>query len=156
MTITCYKNRADRRVVYKTSKMERVKEITGNPRDVINVTNPIIVIEQNGIIDFNYVYISELKRYYYVSDVTYISKNLIELVLDIDVLTTYALGISGLTAFVDRNQYIKDDMIEDDRRIVNNGYSNVYVDEIPNYILSTNGSYCISGYKLSVTDMVEV
>lgn len=64
-------------------------------------------------IDFNYVYISSLRRFYFVNDMT-LTNNYAQLVLHEDVLSTWDELIRQQFAFIERNQNIVDyDKVDD-------------------------------------------
>lgn len=62
--------------------------INGRFNDDIDLLRPSIVLEGHYS-GFNYVYIAELKRYYYVNNVTINSDSVYTVSLTIDVLKTY-------------------------------------------------------------------
>lgn len=99
-------------------------------RDVCNIIRPTITIAlklggqyNRTSIDFNYVYIPDLNRYYYVENYTYITNNLVELNLRIDVLMTYREGIYKLDGFIDRNEFTYNPEIVDTKQVVMCGYT---------------------------------
>ena len=63
MNISLYKNSSDSRCINK--KITLVSSMTGNLKNESSIINPTILIETDNI-DFNYLYIQEFKRYYYV------------------------------------------------------------------------------------------
>lgn len=99
-------------------------------RGECNIIRPTITIalklgrEYNRTsIDFNYVYIPALSRYYYVENYTYLTNNLVELNLRLDVLMTYRVGIQQLDAFIDRNEFAYNPGIIDPKQVVQVGYT---------------------------------
>lgn len=140
-----YKNRADAHRVNKTLYLTQVGKIYGVYRENISYTNMAIVIEYTNPIDFNYVYIPSLNRYYFVSQVTILNNKLCELSLSIDVLMTYRNGIYKLHAFVDRNETIYDDDVIDDKRVVLQG-QDVEVGDIANALFETSPNYVLTTF----------
>lgn len=72
--------------------------IEGTIRDAINILHPIITLRLNTRPDYNYCYIPDLNRYYFVNNVTFIRGEVYECSLEIDVLKTYAneiLSVNG-------------------------------------------------------------
>lgn len=102
-TVVLYNNEADPRRLDKTNYLRLLGDITGTFRSDTNVVNPIFRFQGDSI-DFNYVYISSLRRYYYVTGSTYIGNRLWEVSLQCDVLMTYREGITSCYAFVDRTE----------------------------------------------------
>lgn len=140
-----YKNRADAHRVSKSLFLTEVGRIYGVYRDNISYTNMAIVIEYTNPIDFNYVYIPNLNRYYFVSQVTILNNNLCELSLSIDVLMTYRNGIYKLHAFVDRNESTYDNDIVDNKRVVQQG-QDIEVGDTVNILFSTDPAYVLTTF----------
>lgn len=99
-------------------------------RGACNIIRPTITIALNlgrqynrTSIDFNYVYIPDLSRYYFVENYTYLTNNLVELNLRIDVLMTYRVGIGQLYGFIDRNEFQHNLGIIDNKQVVQVGYT---------------------------------
>jgi len=74
-------------------------ELTGYIRDSFNIFTPSIVIEKPTV-TFNYCYIQELKRYYFVRSYNIINAKQIEIVLQEDVLKTYETEIAEITGTI--------------------------------------------------------
>lgn len=152
-TITLYKNKADTHRVDKSSYLTVVGELNGALRSGTNLVSPSILIYYEGLPNFNYVYLSPFKRYYYVSSVDIVRTNLYEIFLDVDVLMTYREGIKKLDAFVVRNEHTYNDFLVDDRRVIEQGYD-VDVYTLQNDIFDIdaggeeNGSFVISGFAI--------
>lgn len=51
---------------------------------------PVIKIRYNGNFPFNYAYINEFDKYYFIEKITRIDNNYIEISFEIDVLKTYS------------------------------------------------------------------
>lgn len=62
--------------------------LTGSIRGEISVENPVVRIE-NMNYDFNYVYIPEFSRYYYVEDKNHVRTDIVDLTLVVDVLQSH-------------------------------------------------------------------
>lgn len=143
--LVLYKNRADAHRVNKSLFLTEVGKIYGVYRDNISYTNMAIVIEYTNPIDFNYIYIPSLKRYYFVSQVTILNNKLCELSLSIDVLMTYQQGIYKLHAFVDRNENTYDNDIVDNKRVVQQGQY-VEVGDTANTLFVTDPAYILTTF----------
>lgn len=73
--------------------------IQGTLKEDVNIINPSIKIKTNdnfNIFDYNYCYLLELKRYYYIDSITINSTNIFTIDLSIDVLMTYKNDILNL------------------------------------------------------------
>lgn len=129
-----YNSEANR--VDKTNYMERAYNDRGyfiipyTFRNECSIIRPNITITLNTsdkfirkVIDFNYVYIPDLNRYYFVENYIYLTNNLVEINLRIDVLMTYRVGINQLDAFIDRNEFTYNPRIIDPKQVVMVGYT---------------------------------
>ena len=81
--------------------------------DGINLMTPTIFINNSSVITFNYCYIPDFKRYYYVKSVNISPNNIYELTLEEDVLMSFKSGILASTAMLarsttHRNYFLKD------------------------------------------------
>lgn len=85
-----------------------VKELTdgitlaGTLRGQSSVMSPSLQIQDISVIGYNYCYIPDFGRYYYINEINALRTNLFELSLGIDVLMTYASEIRGNYAIVDK------------------------------------------------------
>lgn len=95
---------------YTTSEPNRLEKklssgntLNGNLRNESNILNPNIVISFDGnITDYNYAYISQFERYYFISDIVSIRNNIWELRLKVDVLMSFASGIKHSTGVIEK------------------------------------------------------
>ena len=98
--------------LYKTSSPRKklVKELsdgitlTGTLRGQSSVMSPSLQIQDITVIGYNYCYIPDFGRYYYINGINALRANLFELSLGIDVLMTYAKAIRSNAAIVDKVQ----------------------------------------------------
>lgn len=113
MNITFYKNNSEPERFNKSLTGDHL--VTGSLRDTSNVVNPDILIEGNPE-DFpntyNYAYIEEFGRYYFVGDPVSLRNNIIRIPLQVDVLMSFADDILSNQAIIDKqnsgNNYIND------------------------------------------------
>lgn len=94
-----------------------VATLTGTFRDSVDLINPTVRIEHASPTDFDYVYISDFKRYYFVEDITIVRKGIMDVALTCDVLESHKAGILANTAIIDKqaniyNLYLNDDSIK--------------------------------------------
>ena len=107
MTIKLYKYNGDSRKVNKT--LNSVQTISNaNVILSMNIIDPIIVLDIdmdfNAINSFNYIYITELKRYYFVTNIEILENGFIKIYCHIDVLKTYADDILNSTQYIKRQE----------------------------------------------------
>ena len=100
-------------------KMTSVATLTGEFRDEVDIVNPTVRIERSSAVGFNYVYISDFGRYYYVDEIKAYRNNILELSLSVDPLQSFAAAILGHTAIIDKqrgknayNLYLNDDSLK--------------------------------------------
>lgn len=105
MTITLYNQTSDKRVVSKTLGSAIATFPDAVARDSFDVRRGDITLQTDTDITLcNYCYIAELSRYYYITDVTILRKDVYVLSLRCDVLMTFSAGIRALNGTVDRQQ----------------------------------------------------
>lgn len=104
INIQLFQCTAERNRVNKTDYMKLVGSLFGTLREEASITSPDILVEGKTLPIFNYVYIREFNRYYYVTELSSVRANLWDIALDVDVLMTYNTAIRGCTAYVDRNE----------------------------------------------------
>lgn len=153
-TITCYKNSADAIRVFKHDYLtvsENFAEATPITfLDDCDVINPIISLVTDGKpIDFNYIYLTPLNRYYFVEDIVYKSNNVVELLLKIDILMSNAVGITRLKAFVTRNEFQHNKAIIDDKRVIHSG-TEISTIEIETNLFDDDGVLAINGFYMDM------
>ena len=79
-------------------------------RDAVNILQPVIRLKHTGTFNYNYCFVRELNRYYFITSYNVIDNTQIELRLRIDVLKTYEDAIMAATGTViessDANKFI--------------------------------------------------
>ena len=74
-------------------------------KDATSILRPVIRIRTSEVITtYNYMYISEFERYYFIDDIVSINNGLWEISGHVDVLETFKNGILGQTAVIKRQQ----------------------------------------------------
>lgn len=120
--IVLYQNSAERNRVDKTNYLTKIKTISGTVRDVTSIVNISILIEYDTVPNFNYCYLPAFRRYYYITDVSTVNKNLWELSLSCDVLMSYKDAIKNCSGFIERNENLYNENIVDKQRVIEQGY----------------------------------
>lgn len=133
MNITLYNNKSDKRNLIKN--ITEIKTVTATAKGDISVISPVLILNYTDMSEANYCYISELNRYYYINNFTYLTGKRIQLNLNIDVLMSYADEIKALKVNILRYSGIKPTYISDGRIPL---YSNTrqYVIEFPDNIFN--------------------
>ena len=166
MNITLYKNSAKPYLVDKTNHLTFIDNLNGEIRDETSIIDMVMTIEYNKVPNFNYVYISSFKRYYYVTNIVSIRTNLWEIHLSVDVLMTYKNELLNCTAFVDRNEKYFAPYSIDGERVIRQGsyveqalpltqqapFPNVSILDIEDLTYPSEFCIVLNGYKISAVD----
>lgn len=105
MVITFYNNLSERNVIRKT--LTNALNISGTLREATSITNPIITVESSlAIVSYNYCYIPDFGRYYFIVDVKSMRNNLWALTLRADVLMSFQKAILNTPAIIDHTTTI--------------------------------------------------
>ena len=118
MTIIFYKTLSKPNEINKV--LQNSFTITGSFKSDTDIIKPIIKVLNTtdfNIFDYNYCYISELKRYYFIEDITILADKLFFISLSLDVLYTYKnailLSVGNISRYSKNVQSSKKDTIED-------------------------------------------
>lgn len=100
MTIILYKNLSSVNTINK--KLAEInKEYTIILKDTTNIKTPVIKINtKENIFDFNYCYIPNFNRYYFIQNIEVTPTNIYKLYLKEDVLETYKTAITSSYALI--------------------------------------------------------
>ena len=148
MTVKFFNNKSDKRNLIKN--ITEIKTVSATAKGDISVISPVLIVNFTDMTDINYCYISELKRYYYIKNFTYLTGKRIQLNLEIDVLMSYANEIKALKVNVLRYSGIKPTYISDGRIPI---YSNTqqYIVEFPDNIFNlTNPKETDKNFLLNI------
>lgn len=138
MQLKLYKSLDEKNRIRKTLTCELA--LNGALRDNSSVIKPTILIQTDPL-DYNYAYIPEFGRYYYITNITAFRKNAWLIDLKCDVLMSYADDIYKLRALIDREetksqQYVSGDFVLDARHNTEKiAFNNPFTEK--NYILVT-------------------
>lgn len=145
MTIKLYHNDSDKRTVNKTLTNEG--SLAGATIiDDTTILNPRLKVRDNGIImvQYNYCYIADFKRYYYITNIT-VSNGYIIIDCKVDVLMSYANEIKACTGVIARQENVWSGYLDDSENFTNQ-YNNVSLKAFStpfsktlSYILLVNG-----------------
>lgn len=102
-TISLFKTDSENNRLTKTLTNE--KQLTGTLKEQTSILNPSIVISSDeNISTYNYAYISEFGRYYYITDIVSARNGLWRVQLRCDVLMSYKDEIQNLNVILDNTQ----------------------------------------------------
>lgn len=102
-TISLFKTDSENNRVVKVLTDE--KQLSGELRNQTSVLNPTIRIESaDNISGYNYCYISEFGRYYYITDIVSVRTNCWVISLRCDVLMSYKDEIQSMNVILNNTQ----------------------------------------------------
>ena len=145
MDIKLYYNTSDNRTIRK--KLINEYSISGKLRESCDLINPVLTIQQYNDIRYNYAYIPDFHRYYFINKVTSINRNLWRVELEVDPLMSFKGDILALQVVVDKqsSDSIGDEYIDDGSLVADNyTFKSVYnfnkgFNDHGEYILITAG-----------------
>ena len=145
MEIRLYNNVSDNRTIRK--KLLNEFSLSGTLRDSCSLLGPVINIESSNVLRFNYAYIPDFQRYYFVKEITNLRKNIWTLELEVDPLMSFKGDILALQVVVDKqsSDSIGDEYIDDGSLVAdNNTFTSIYnlskgFNDHGEYILITAG-----------------
>lgn len=117
MNIILYSNISEKNKINKT--LTTVDTLEGSLKEPSSIINPEITIQRSDPTGFNYCYIPEFGRYYYVANVTVITSNIIRISLTVDVLESFKNQILAQTVIIEKNTNQFDPYLMDPNRIRN-------------------------------------
>lgn len=142
MTIKLYHNDSDKRTVNKTLTNEG--ELLGAVIiDDTSILTPRLKVRDNGIImvQYNYCYIADFKRYYYITNIT-ISNGYILIDCKVDVLMSYANEIKACTGVIARQENVWSGYLDDNENYVNQ-YNNTVLKAFTSGTFTKNLNYIL-------------
>ena len=154
--IETYINNNENNTLYKNN-LEFKGVFTGAFRQNVSVTEPIIELELNEYPNFNYIYVREFNRFYFISNVVVSNKNLYLIYCSVDVLMSFRHDIDNLTVLLNRSTSKNSDFLIDDFALgesdyditIHNGVKSNLFDYDNGYVTSTEGFKYIN--KLDTT-----
>ena len=148
MTIKTYRFLGDSRKVDKTLTLVKTysnAEIVGD----MNIQSPTISLQLDGftdIVNFNYIEIPELRRFYYVESSTIREDGFVQIQCRVDVLKSFKADILASTQYVERQEnkcsyQVPDNgyTIKSNRNLTIKNFGNPIIVPNDDFILTTFG-----------------
>ena len=145
MELNLFSCTAENERVDKTNYISNRFVMNGSLRDESSVIDPVIMIEKNNptLYDYNYMYIPEFKRWYYINDIISVRNGLWEIHAHVDVLYTWGADIKRMNGVADKLEDILNaNVYFDDGSFIMDSRNDIEVKEFPNG-LNENGSYIL-------------
>lgn len=108
MIIYLYNNESAPNVINK--QLTLISTLTGTLRGEADVVNPIIRVYATSVPAFNYAYIPDFGRYYYLRDMQIVRNDIIELSLKSDPLKSF--NLNSITGIISEAQNIGNNYLE--------------------------------------------
>ena len=140
-----YYNRSDERQVFKD--IIEGETLSGTLRDSSSIISPVIVFESDAILRYNFCYIPQFRRYYFIRNVESYRNQLWIVTMECDVLMSFKNDIANCQVVVDKqtmpengDEYIDDGSLVADNYMFNTVYNFANgFNQNPTYILITAG-----------------
>ena len=146
MQITLFRCKAEKNRANKSDFLTTPFTLNGFLKNKTSCVDPVIIIEKTSnpiTYDYNYMFIGEFKRYYYITDIINVNKNMWEIHAHADVLFSFISDIKMSYAILEKveiesnaNLYMNDGSFVMDSRKYDE------IKRFPNG-LNANGSYIL-------------
>ena len=131
---------------YINKQLIDVATFTGNLKEETSVINPIFEVETSlDLSQMNYIWIDDLHRYYYVTNIVSVATNLWRVYCHVDVLMTYKPTILAHEAVIARQQSLYNLYLNDGNTFKVTQRSKIVQKQFPNgftgssYVMITAG-----------------
>lgn len=145
MQISLFTCTAENHRVDKSAYINNRFNLDGTLRNESSVIDPVILIEKSNPAKYhyNYMYIDEFKRWYYINDIISIRNNIWEIHAHVDVLYTWYADIGNMECIIDKTEdYGTANFYYDDGSFVMDCRSNIELKEFSNGF-NENGQYIL-------------
>lgn len=145
MEINLFTCNAENERVDKTDFISNRFVMNGTLRDESSVIDPVIMIEKTNPAknNYNYMYIPEFGRWYYINDIVSIRNMLWEIHAHVDVLYTWGADIKNMEGVADKlEDFYNANMYYDDGSFIMDCRRDIQVREFPNGLNET-GQYIL-------------
>lgn len=141
MNITFYNTKDPKEKVVKT--LYNGYGTTVQLKAPTDVLKPVIIVGSVDVANYNYCYIPDFKRYYYISDITTDYGNISGRECQVDPLMSYSSQIKALNAIVERQQNFYN-LYLPNLQISDMSYSRVQTRLFPQQPLNVNGTLLLA------------
>lgn len=97
--------------------LSKAKTFDVTLREATELLSPNILVKGilTDFVHYNYAYIPDFARYYFINNIATVSHELVNLSLTVDVLMTYRTQIKNLTAIVERSENFNNSFLIDEK-----------------------------------------
>lgn len=138
MNVRLYKNTSDVKVLTKQITFVTSKDCT--LKENVSIENPAIILNVDAatLAECNYMYLDEVKRYYYITDTTLLTGGRWQVTGKVDVLMSFNAQIKNLMCIIDKQANINNAslFIDDGDFVMENRTFNEVL-TFPNSLLTT-------------------
>jgi hypothetical protein len=103
-----------------------VGTLTGSVRDAVDIENPTIRVDHVDTDAFNYIYIPEFNRYYYVLDRVQVRTGITDLICHVDVLESFYRQFIYSPMIASRSDSTYNKFIPDGERVFQQDQLHIY------------------------------
>lgn len=140
----------DLRLYYTSDENNKINKslsngmiLTGTMRDSSSIINPVILVEGSSFSDYNYAYIPQFDRYYFIKGITNYRNNLWILEFECDVLMSFKSSILNMNCIlIETEDKGADRYLADSRVWVAKVKDKTDIINFPNGLLA-NGEYIL-------------
>lgn len=112
-------------------------------KDTTSILNPVLIIRtSDAVYNYNYLYIAEIQRYYFINDIKSVNNNVWEISAHVDVLETYKTAILANNAVIKRQEKLYNLYLDDPEFHVLN-YERIQTLKFPANAFSKNLKYVL-------------
>lgn len=130
MEIKLYNTKSENNTINKT--LENETSFTIRFKGVADIKNPVVILNSSTFLNFNYAYIPDFKRYYFIENIEIQPNNIYTLKLTVDVLESFKTDILNSNGFISRqteiNNYYNTEYESEIKKQVDIYKSNVTID----------------------------
>lgn len=144
MNIILYQMLKDKDIINKEIGVNTPQlNVAGHARDEISIESPVLLVETDlDITSYNYVWIENFHRYYFIEKRRMIRNNLVEITCQEDYLYTWMSVIYSWTVDLERGQYDWNLYFKDNAFMALEGY-NLNVINFPHSLPDTKHNIII-------------
>lgn len=141
MHTTFYYNSSENNQLNKN--LSRSYPLTGVIRGESNVINPQILYEVDSLSPYNYAYIQEFERYYFIREVRSVRNGLWLVTMEVDPLMSFKSAIMNMSVILQETESTGEDSYLSDSRVwVTKVKDKTDIIQFPSGLLS-NGTYIL-------------